>query len=133
MIGLSDESAESSPSILVIDDERGFCDVVQVILESQGYQVHKAHHAEAAFGFLNDTTPDLILTDLMMPELDGVSLIRRLQETPNWAKIPVVMLTAHDEPEIQESALQAGASGFMGKPFSAGELRSMVGAYFIDN
>ena len=133
MISLGADLSGSSPSILVIDDERGFCDVVQVILESQGYQVHKAHHAEAAFGFLNETIPDLILTDLMMPELDGVSLIRRLQETPSWAEIPVVMLTAHDEPEIQENALQAGASGFMGKPFSASELRSMVGAYFTDN
>lgn len=121
------------PSILVIDDERGFCDVVTVILESQGYEVHQAHHANDAFGMIDAKAPDLILTDMMMPEVDGVALIRRLRETPNWADIPVVMISAYSEPEIQENALEAGAAAFMSKPFSASELRSTVGAYFTEN
>ncbi|MFQ5923395.1 MAG: PleD family two-component system response regulator [Anaerolineales bacterium] len=127
------ETVETSRSILVVDDERGFCDVVTVILESQGYQVHKAHHANDAFGLLNETTPDLILTDMMMPEIDGVGLIKRLRETPAWADIPVVVVSAYSEPEIQENAFEAGAAGFMSKPFSASELRSTVGAYFTEN
>jgi len=120
-------------SVLVIDDERGFCDVVTVILESQGYQVHQAYDSQEAFGLLNETTPDLILTDLMMPNIDGFALIRRLRETPNWAEIPVVMVTAHSEPEIQESAMEAGAVGFISKPFSASELRNTVGAHFLED
>lgn len=120
-------------SVLVIDDERGFCDVVTVILESQGYQVHQAYDPREAFGLLNETTPDLILTDLMMPDIDGITLIRRLRATPDWANIPVVMISAHSEPEVQESAKEAGASGFISKPFSASELRATVGAYFMEN
>src|SRR3970282_1386968 len=111
-------------TVLVIDDERGFCDVVSVILESQGYEVQQAHEANVAFGLLTQSVPDLILTDLMMPEIDGLSLIRRLRETPIWAQIPVVMVSAHSEPEIRDSAKQAGAAGFIAKPFSASELRA---------
>jgi len=120
-------------TVLVIDDERGFCDVVSVILESQGYEVQQAYEANDAFGMLTETVPDLILTDLMLPEIDGLSLIRRLRETPSWAQIPVVMISAHSDPEIQESAKQAGADGFIAKPFSATELRTTVRSYFLEN
>lgn len=120
-------------TVLVIDDERGFCDVVSVILESQGYEVQQAHEANHAFGLLTETVPDLILTDLMMPEIDGLSLIRRLRETPDWAQIPVVMVSAHSEPAIQESAKEAGADGFIAKPFSASELRATVRAHLVKN
>ena len=133
MLSLDPETARNSRSILVVDDERAFCDVVTVILESQGYEVHKAHHANDAFGILDETRPDLILTDMMMPEIDGVGLMKRLQETPAWADIPVVVISAYSEPEIQENAFEAGAVGFISKPFSASELRSTVGAYFTEN
>jgi CheY-like chemotaxis protein len=82
---------------------------------------------------LDTARPDLILTDMMMPDIDGVGLIKRLQETPAWADIPVVVISAYSEPEIQENAFEAGASGFMSKPFSATELRTAVGAYFTEN
>jgi two-component system chemotaxis response regulator CheY len=124
---------ETPRTVLVIDDERGFCDVVSVILESQGYEVQQAYEANDAFGLLTEAVPDLILTDLMMPEIDGLSLIRRLRETPSWAQIPVVMISAHSEPEIQESAKLAGAAGFIAKPFSATELRATVRSYFVEN
>ena len=133
MTGSNIVTDETSGSILVVDDERGFCDVVTVILESQGYQVQQAHHANDALGLLDETTPDLILTDMMMPEMDGVGLIKRLRETPKWANIPVVVISAYSEPEVQENAFAAGATGFISKPFSASELRSTVGAYFTEN
>lgn len=133
MTGLNIGTDETSRSILVVDDERGFRDVVTVILESQGYQVQQAHHANDALGLLDETTPDLILTDMMMPEMDGVGLIKRLKETPKWANIPVVVISAYSEPEVQENAFAAGATGFISKPFSASELRSTVGAYFTEN
>ena len=133
MTGSNIVTDETSRSILVVDDERGFCDVVTVILESQGYQVQQAHHANDALGLLDETTPDLILTDMMMPEMDGVGLIKRLRETPKWANIPVVVISAYSEPEVQENAFAAGATGFISKPFSASELRSTVGAYFTEN
>lgn len=133
MTGSNIGTDEISRSILVVDDERGFCDVVTVILESQGYQVQQAHHANDALGLLDETTPDLILTDMMMPEMDGVGLIKRLRETPKWANIPVVVISAYSEPEVQENAFAAGATGFISKPFSASELRSTVGAYFTEN
>ncbi len=133
MLTLGAETVESSGLILVVDDERGFCDVVTMILESQGYRVNKAHHANDAFGLLGETTPDLILTDMMMPDIDGVSLIKRLRETPAWADIPVIVVSAHSEPEVQENAFEAGAADFIAKPFSASELRSTVGAIFTKN
>ena len=119
MTGSNIGTDETSRSILVVDDERGFRDVVTVILESQGYQVHQAHHANDALGLLDETTPDLILTDMMMPEMDGVGLIKRLRETPKWANIPVVVSSAYSKPVGQEEALAAGDTCFIAKPFSA--------------
>lgn len=130
---LQEQLPHSAKSILIVDDERTFSDVVAVILEGQGYHVQQASHANQALGLMDQVRPDLILTDLMMPEIDGLNFIRQVRERPNWADIPVVMVSAHDRPEIQESARQAGAVGFMAKPFSARELRDTVGACFAQN
>lgn len=130
---LQEQLPHLAKSILIVDDERSFSDVVAVILEGQGYHVQQASHANQALGLMDQARPDLILTDLMMPEIDGLNFIRQVRERPNWADIPVVMVSAHDQPEIQESARQAGAVGFMAKPFSARELRDTVGACFAQN
>jgi CheY-like chemotaxis protein len=133
MLSFKEEIPEAPKSILIVDDERGFCDVVAVILEGQGYQVQQANHANQALGLMDETRPDLILTDLMMPEIDGIKFIRKVRERASWAEIPVVMVSAHGEPEVQETAREAGAVGFMAKPFTARELRDTVGACFAEN
>jgi two-component system chemotaxis response regulator CheY len=132
-LNYQEQAFESPKSILIVDDERSFCDVVAVILEGQGFNVQQASHANQALGLMSQTRPDLILTDLMMPEIDGFKFISKVRERPNWADIPVVMVSAHDQPEIQESAIEAGATGFMAKPFSASELRDTVWACFTEN
>lgn len=130
---VSNSLFEQARSILVLDDERAFCDVVSIILESQGYRVRYANHAAQAFGIMDEDKPDLILSDVMMPEVDGFHFLQQMREQPHWSDIPVLMISAYDEPEIQESALKAGAAGFISKPFSATELRDKVKAYLIDD
>ncbi len=133
MITVSNSLLELPRSILVLDDERAFCDVVSVILESQGYRVRRAHHANQALGLMDESKPDLILSDVMMPEVDGFRFLEHVRQRPDWSDIPVVMISAYDEPEIQEHAMKAGASGFISKPFSATELRDSVGTYLRDD
>lgn len=130
MLKRSDSQIEIPRSVLVLDNERGFLDVVTMILESHGYEVQQANHAHQALGLMDRRKPDLILTDVMMPEVDGFHFLRQVRQRPSWSDIPVVMVSAYDEPEIKESATAAGAE-FMAKPFSANQLRSTVGAYFL--
>jgi CheY-like chemotaxis protein len=81
---------------------------------------------------LKEVTPELILTDIMMPDVDGLSLLRQVRSDPALAKIPAVVLTARCEPEQLRAALEAGADGYLKKPFSAQELHEVVGEYLAE-
>lgn len=119
----------STPSILVIDDEPDFCTVVTEILQLYGFHVYSANSVAEALTFLEKTRPDLILTDVMMPETDGLSMIRDLREHPGWADIPAVVLSAKASPEDMAAARTAGANDCLPKPFSVHQLRSVIEAY----
>lgn len=113
-------------TVLVIDDEPSFCAVVCEILRLCGFDTHQALGARHAMGILEEIRPDLILTDIMMPDVDGLSLLRQLRADPLLYAIPTVVLTARCEPAHLDAAMQAGADGYLKKPFSAQELRDKV-------
>lgn len=116
-------------SILIVDDEQDFCAVVTEILQLYGFTVFAANNAAEAFSILERAKPDLILTDVMMPETDGLSLIRDLRSHPLWSKIPAIVLSAKASPEDLEAARIAGADDCLPKPFSVHQLRSVIEAY----
>ncbi len=113
-------------TILVVDDEPEFCSVVCEILELYGFAPKAVHDAHEALAYLEHAEPDLILTDVMMPEIDGLTLLRRLRAHPEWSHIPAAVLTAKAAPEALEAARKAGADGTLVKPFSAQELLALV-------
>lgn len=115
------------PNILVVDDERRYCDVVANYLESQGYQVRTAYDVGDALFRLKAELPDLILLDVMMPVVDGITFLGRLRSNPEWSRIPVVIVSAKTMPEDRSLAISVGADHFLPKPFSAQELRMIVG------
>jgi excisionase family DNA binding protein len=104
------------PLVLIVDDDEKLREYVRVNLEAEGYEVREAGGAEEALGALGERSPDLILLDVMMPQVDGWETLRQIQEHTGIGAIPVVMFSG----KVDESAAEAeqrGAQGFIGKPF----------------
>ena len=96
---------------------------MRVNLEMEGYAVREASNAEEGLKALEDEPPDLILLDVMMPQVDGWEMLRRVQERHGVGSIPVVMFSGQLESEAQREAEERGAQGFVGKPF---DLRALI-------
>ncbi len=111
--------------ILVVDDDRTNLMYAQRILGGE-YRVAAANSGAAAFRYLENHRPDLILLDLNMPEMDGIEAIERLKQTEEYKSIPVIFLTADRSAETETRCFQAGAVDFVGKPFAPEVLRSRV-------
>ncbi|MCW2925309.1 MAG: response regulator with CheY-like receiver domain and winged-helix DNA-binding domain [Thermoleophilia bacterium] len=116
------------PQIVVIEDEDAIRDVVAYNLEREGYLVATAKDGRAGLQLVRDTSPDLVLLDLMLPELDGVDLCRELRADPATTAIPVIMLTARGEEADVVLGLGVGADDYVTKPFSPRELVARVQA-----
>jgi two-component system alkaline phosphatase synthesis response regulator PhoP len=105
-------------SILVVDDDRDLCDLLDALLTSEGYRVHCVYDGEAAWAAVQQNLPDLILSDIKMPKLDGVTLAVRLAETASG--IPVILMSAGFDD-------WAGvASVFLRKPFAIDDLLTSI-------
>lgn len=115
------------PSILVVDDDPTFCAIMGEILRMYHADVQTATSAEEAMAVLETVTPDLILTDVMMPEIDGLTFVRRLRAGGPLARVPIIIVSAGVSNREQAAAIQAGADRFLAKPFSLNELQVAVG------
>jgi two-component system KDP operon response regulator KdpE len=117
--------ADSDGLILVVDDEPRMTRFIRMNLELEGYRVIEAHDGIEALEKARIELPDLIILDVMMPELNGFETLRMLRELSN---VPVIMLTVRDEEEDKIRGLELGADDYVTKPFSARELASRVKA-----
>src|SRR6476659_4776814 len=108
MQGTSERKGVSTaPTILVVDDEKNIVELVQLYLRSEGYQVEVAYDGREALDKVATLHPDLIVLDVMMPELDGLEVTRRLRR--DGGKTPVIMLTAKGEDADKIAGLELGA------------------------
>jgi two-component system phosphate regulon response regulator PhoB len=115
-------------SIVVIEDEDAIRDVVAYNLERAGYRVAVAADGRAGLELVRATSPELVLLDLMLPELDGIEVCRALRADPATSAIPVIMLTALGEETDIVDGLEVGADDYVTKPFSPRELVARVNA-----
>ncbi|MCC6261151.1 MAG: response regulator transcription factor [Anaerolineales bacterium] len=111
--------------ILVVDDEERMVRFIRMNLEHDGFQVVEAFNGKQAIQKLRDATPDLILLDVMMPDLDGFEVLETVREITN---VPVIMLTAKGEEDDRVRGLEHGADDYVTKPFSPRELVSRIKA-----
>src|ERR1051325_130555 len=111
--------------ILVVDDEQQITRVLRTSLSSQGYDIRVANDGEMALEILKDWAPDLVLTDLYMPRMDGVDLCRQLRRK---SQVPIVVLSVKDEERTKVQALDAGADDYVTKPFGMQELLARIRA-----
>jgi signal transduction histidine kinase/DNA-binding response OmpR family regulator len=114
--------------ILLADDNADMRSYVCRLLEGQGYDVMSVPDGEAALAAARDNPPDLLLTDVMMPKLDGFDLLRAVRADPRTGGVPVIMLSARAGEEAKVEGLEAGADDYLIKPFAARELLARVNA-----
>ena len=112
--------------ILLADDNSDMRDYVARLLEGAGFEVISAPDGEAALKAMRSRRPDLVLTDVMMPHLDGLGLLRTIREDPGLADLPVIMLSARAGEDATIQGLDSGADDYLSKPFSARDLIARV-------
>lgn len=110
---------EPKKKILVVDDEPQIARVLRHVLDAHGYAVRTAEDGAAGIELFGDWQPDIVLTDLQMPVMDGLELCRQIRAASD---IPIVILSVRDEEETIVNALDAGADDYVTKPFGTGEL-----------
>lgn len=116
---------EAKKKILVVDDERGLVKIIRLNLEQDGFEIVEANNGTQAMEKLRTTLPDLILLDVMMPDIDGFAVLKMVREIGN---IPVIMLTAKGQEDDKVKGLELGADDYVTKPFSPRELTSRIRA-----
>ena len=118
-------NSEVKRNILVVDDEAQITRVLKTSLSSQGYGIRTAADGEEALQVFQDWSPDLIVTDLRMPVMDGLELCRKVRTT---SRVPIIVLSVKGEEMIKVQALDAGADDYVTKPFSMSELNARIRA-----
>ncbi len=119
--------------ILVVDDNDINLVLLGKILELEGYQVRMAHNGSEAIQSIINNKPDLALLDVMMPDMNGYELCRKMRQPPISAKIPIVMLTAMNCEGERELALDAGANDIWSKPFDMNLFRRRIGDFLTNS
>lgn len=114
--------------ILIIEDDTDISELVQYNLEREGYKVYTAHDGEIGYAKAVQERPALIVLDLMLPGLDGLSVCKQLRALPETKNIPIVMLTAKNEESDVVIGLEMGADDYVSKPFSPKELIARIRA-----
>ena len=117
-------TAEKS-RVLVVDDEPQITRVLRTVLSSQGYQVRTASEGEAALSNFAEFRPELVITDLYMPHMDGVELCKRIRA---MSTVPIIVLSVKGEERTKVEALDSGADDYVTKPFGIDELLARVRA-----
>jgi CheY-like chemotaxis protein len=120
-----------STRILIVDDNPVNLKLATDVLEMEGYAVEKAVDAEQAQEMLKSATPDLILMDIALPGMDGLTLTRKLKADERLKDVPVVAMTAFAMKGDEQKALAAGCDGYITKPIDTRKLPQQVAAYLL--
>jgi len=116
---MTDSHPSSKSTIMVVDDHPDVVDILRITLESKGFNVKCAYSGKDLFAGLEERKPDLIILDIMMPEMDGLKVLTRLRENSDTASIPVIFLTAMVQQEDVIEGYKTGADYYIVKPFTS--------------
>lgn len=120
-----EETVKEKKTILVVDDEKPIVDILLYNLEKEGYETLEANDGVTAVEIALEKEPDLILLDIMLPRMDGLTVCKRIKQSLN---VPILMLTAKDEEIDKILGLELGADDYITKPFSVRELMARIKA-----
>jgi two-component system chemotaxis response regulator CheY len=114
------------PTVLLVDDARTILMTVGMMLTRHGFTVVTAGDGREALDLLATTTPDLIITDLNMPRMDGLTLVKEVRRLPRFGATPILLLTTENRQERRDEAKVAGATGWLHKPLTTESLLAVV-------
>ncbi len=117
--------AHKVATILVVDDEQPVVDLLTDILEDDGHTVISAYNGRIALEIVAEQFPDLVISDVMMPFVDGIQLCRRLREEYDAHSLPIILMSAALPPDLSA----CGANAFLGKPFDIGRFDALIASY----
>jgi DNA-binding NarL/FixJ family response regulator len=123
---MKDNSLKDNKKLLLIDDDPNLILLVKDYLEFRGYNVDTAENGREALEILDNLVPDMIICDVMMPEMDGYTLVKHIREEPVTNRIPVLFLSAKGQSQDRVKGLNEGADVYMSKPFEPEELVAQV-------
>lgn len=115
-----------SAKLLLVDDEPGLREAVQAYLEDSDFQVQVASNARDAWEILQKNLPDLVISDIMMPQVDGYQFLKQMREDPRFKALPVIFLTARGMKSDRIQGYQAGCDAYLPKPFDPDELVAII-------
>jgi CheY-like chemotaxis protein len=116
----------SKYKILIVEDNPETADVLEASLQLEGYRTVKIHAVGQAIQALLRESPDLVLLDVMMPDVSGLEFLRYLRRDPRFDRVPIMIVSARAQPEDIERGLEAGATAYLPKPFTQEELMQAV-------
>jgi two-component system, cell cycle response regulator len=117
---------KQSSTVLIVDDQKFGREALQVALEAEGYNLVAAGSGPEALELAAGIRPDVVLLDVMMPDMDGFEVCRRIRQDPLLSEVPVILVTALDDRQSRIEGIEAGADDFVSKPFDRVELRARV-------
>jgi DNA-binding NarL/FixJ family response regulator len=123
---MKDNSPKDNKKLLLIDDDPNLILLVKDYLEFRGYNVDTAENGREALELLDNLVPDMIICDVMMPEMDGYTLVKHIRQEPVTNRIPVLFLSAKGQSQDRVKGLNEGADVYMSKPFEPEELVAQV-------
>ena len=110
------------PRLLIVDDNPDSTTIMRGILEPRGYEISTASSGKAALTMIQSSPPDLVLLDVMMPEMSGIEVLQRIKDDANTARLPVILVTAKTHDDDVLNGYQYGADYYITKPFTAKQL-----------
>ncbi|TMA07914.1 MAG: response regulator [Deltaproteobacteria bacterium] len=116
--------------VLLVEDNPPTVDVLEMELKHLGYEVRVATNGLEAVKMVVSAPPDLVVMDILLPELDGLEATRRLRENPSTRDVPILAATAKAMPGDKEKCLAAGCDGYIAKPFNHRELETAIAGVF---
>ena len=122
-------TSKTKKKILIVEDDTDVREILSRALRQAGYEVQEAEHALGAICAMVRAGADLVLTDIRMPIMDGLGLVRELKAHEDTRRVPVVAMTGFDTPENRAAAIQAGCVGYITKPIDAREFLGRIAGY----
>jgi len=119
-------------TILIVDDSKSIREVVRSTLENEGYNVLLGVDGKDALKHMDGQSIDLVITNLQMPEMDGIELIKNIRAIPDYERIPILLLTTESQTSKKMEAKEAGATGWIIKPFVPAKLIEAIGKVIKD-
>lgn len=116
-------------TVLIVEDNERNMRLMRLLLRPLGYTLLEAVDGKEALATLEEHTPDIILVDIQLPDLDGLEITRRLRQNPRFTNTPIVALTAYAMPGDREMFLRAGCTGYVAKPIDTRAFPELIASY----